>query len=361
MNNTNRFDDILNSCLERVLAGESIEACLKDYPEQACDLEPLLQTSASLKLACSITPAPEFKASAKREFVTALRQAKLEHTRQTPRWAFWGAKWAAVPMAILGVVLIGSGTVAAAGNSMPDQPLYPVKIATEKAMISMTRSDIGKAELYANLADKRIQEIVFMADQGKVDQVEAVTVQLNEYLTEVATIAQAHVQKSVTASLENPLPAAAPVAPPSNAGRAANAPAMTTAAATVTAAPVPAPRAVTPSQAPQFAPSATPKSVTPRTQTADATATTGSGTFSANNDNNRNTPTKTETASKTPTAKTNEADKLKESLAKKALENPAALRAVLRRAPASLKPALQQAVDVADQRYREALKNLDED
>ena len=71
-------------------------------------------------------------------------------------------------MAILLVVcLVGGGTVFAASGSMPDSPLYPVKLATEHVQLALTFSDIGKAEANARLADKRVQEIVYLTGKDK--------------------------------------------------------------------------------------------------------------------------------------------------------------------------------------------------
>jgi hypothetical protein len=59
-----------------------------------------------------------------------------------------------------GVILGGGGLVAwAAIQSLPGAPLYPVKIALEKALVSVSLSDEGRLELQAKLVDKRFQEL----------------------------------------------------------------------------------------------------------------------------------------------------------------------------------------------------------
>ena len=40
-------DDVLNECIERLAAGETVEQCLASYPDYAVELEPMLRTSAS--------------------------------------------------------------------------------------------------------------------------------------------------------------------------------------------------------------------------------------------------------------------------------------------------------------------------
>ena len=81
----------------------------------------------------------------------------------------WQLRWV-LPVAVVILLIIGGGgTVVAAANSLPDSPLYRVKLATEAVQLAFTRSDLGKAELYARFADRRVEEIVKMAEKGNTD------------------------------------------------------------------------------------------------------------------------------------------------------------------------------------------------
>ena len=52
MKNKKEFENILDGCLESVLRGESVEACLELYPDYAEELRPLLMTAAgAIKMA----------------------------------------------------------------------------------------------------------------------------------------------------------------------------------------------------------------------------------------------------------------------------------------------------------------------
>lgn len=189
MRKTEEFNTILDECLERLLVkGEAIEQCLQSYPEQAVELEPLLQTALATKEALIIQPRPEFKARARYQFRSALQEAAS--SRRRPFFG-WVPRWATVVIIVLVLLLAGGGVVAAAGNSMPDNPLYPVKLATEEAQLALTPSDMSKAELYAKLADKRVVEIIYMADKGDVRQVEVIAQRLDKRLTKLARLASA--------------------------------------------------------------------------------------------------------------------------------------------------------------------------
>ena len=187
MKKEKEFDNILEECLERVLTrGESVEQCLASYPEQAAELEPMLQTALLAKKAADIKPRPEFRDRARYQFQAALRDMELKRERRSFGWQ---PRWATVVIAVVVLLVAGSSTVMAAGNSMPDQPLYQVKLATEAVRVALTPSDLGKAELYVKFADRRVAEIARMADEGKVGQVTKTAQRLNTQLIAMASLA----------------------------------------------------------------------------------------------------------------------------------------------------------------------------
>ena len=189
MKKTKQFDSILDECLERVLIKEeTIEQCLASYPEQAAELEPLLVTAMLAKKASAIEPSSEFRERARYQFRAALQE--METKRERRFFGFgWQPRWATVVVAVLIFILAGGGTVAAAGNSMPDEALYQVKLATETARLALTPSVMGKAEFYVKMIDKRVNEIVKMAEKGKPEQVERTAERLNSHLVVMASLA----------------------------------------------------------------------------------------------------------------------------------------------------------------------------
>jgi len=189
MKRDDEFNTILDNCLERLLVkGEAIEQCLSSYPEYANELEPLLRTVVATKKALAIQPRPEFKSRARHQFRLALQAAK---PKTGLSFLAWQPRWALALALFLALLVTGGGTVAAAGYSMPDTPLYPVKLAAERVQLALTGSDIGKAELYAKLADRRVTEIVYMASKGKPEQVELTAERFNSYLGSIASLSLA--------------------------------------------------------------------------------------------------------------------------------------------------------------------------
>ncbi len=198
------FDNVLDECLERLLVkGETIEHCLQSYPEQAANLKPLLQTALATREAVAIQPRAEFKARARYQFRSALQEAASPRSRP---FLNWFPRWATVVTIILGVLMMEGGTIAAASYSMPDNLLYPVKLATEQVQLALTPSDIGKAELCAKFADRRVAEIIYTANKGDAQRVEAATQRLDKRLVMLARLTSAPEVAEAPRMLEVPPP-----------------------------------------------------------------------------------------------------------------------------------------------------------
>ena len=181
------FENILDDCLERLLVkGETIEECLATYSHQADVLRPLLQTAIATKKAVNIEPSPEFRAKARYQFRTAIQEVASKRSRH---FSFWRFRWATVLTVILVMLVASGGLVAAASTSMPDNPLYPIKLAVEQLQLNLTFSDLGKANLYAKFADRRVAEIIHMAQKGNVSLADAATQRLDDQLAMIATFA----------------------------------------------------------------------------------------------------------------------------------------------------------------------------
>jgi hypothetical protein len=185
MKKNSDFENILDECLERIIKGGTVERCLKSYPEQALELEPLLRTAQAAREASVIMPRAEFKARARYEFRSALH----DEVSQQPRTVSIFKRGWVVALMVIGILMVSGGGVAlAAGNSMPDSPLYPMKLATERVQLALTPAAVDKAQLCAALADRRVVEIIYLADKGDAQQVEAATQRLDEGLTTLAAL-----------------------------------------------------------------------------------------------------------------------------------------------------------------------------
>ena len=379
MNRKEHFGNILDECIERVMRGEDVKSCLARYPEHAAELEPLLKTVFGARQAVDIKPRPEFRQRAAYEFQEAIRDMPVKESRGFFKWQL---RWV-VPVAVVLVVLgAGSSTVIAAGNSLPDEPLYKVKLATEAVQLAFTPSDLGKAELYAKFADKRVDEIVALADKGEAKQIDTATDRMNTQLIAMANLtgnnaaagegetASAILQVSAPETYESmdaqakqapvalepvPLPAATPTptetaqgAPPSVVVVAPPPPEDTTTTAEPEPVTVPPPSVDTntPQPSESFTPLPASREQAPMFAAAESPGTvedSGSGMLGGSFE-------KDETLDRQEKLKRILSDKIREHLEK--------LQEELEKAPDELKPALRRAIEVIINGYETNLSNL---
>ena len=198
-NTPNDFNQVLDSCLDQVFGnGDSIEQCLERYPEYASELEPLLQTALETQQALAYTPSSNAKATER----ARLQQALVAH--QAPnRWHHTlGAlqsfstrlsgpyRWAATATVALLIVMVGgTGVVTASSGSLPDQPLYPVKRVVERTHMALTVNDQAKARLHATFAERRMMELAVMGTKGNKVYVEKLAGELDINLKHIRQFA----------------------------------------------------------------------------------------------------------------------------------------------------------------------------
>jgi len=325
------FNNILDECLDRLFRGETVDQCLRSYPGQVKELEPLLRTAAAVKGAVTVSPDAVFRARAREEF-----HASLQEMADRKGFHFFSLRaWTTAVLAVvLAVVLLGSGTMAAAGNSMPGEPLYPVKLAKEQVQLTLTFSEIGKAELYSNLVDKRVNEIVYLAGKGDSEQVALTALRLDDYLTRVSVLVE-ETDATKSHMLTTPVPAPAPML---GVPRPATAP-LETSISQATAAPTTVP-AARPAPAPVPAPAITAVPA-PSPQAKGATEPQPA-----------DIPKQNITAQALPVDKRSE---LKAAIKVKSAENVQKLRTALDTAPESARPALEQAIKETVTGYQKVL------
>lgn len=329
------FDDILEECLGRVLSGGSIEECLAAFPEYAGELRPLLETALEASRACQVTPSPEFKARARYQFRMALNEAAAAPKRS---WLGWVPRWAPVTAIIVAVLGAGGGTVAAAGGSMPDSPLYRVKMAAEQVQLGLTHSNEARTQLAMDLAERRVVEIAYMANKGDVKVIEDITEQLDRRLGEltglVASRESAKFQgASAPERIKDSRAASAPKATPE--------PQVTIPAPTPTPGPAPSVAVAVPAPTPTIA------------QPPQISAMQGPETGAPRENEDKS-------AAETPEPKANgEKNKLRAAIARFAVNHPALLQKILEEAPEESKEALRHSIAVLVKGYGETLRALD--
>jgi len=183
-----RIEEAFNDCFQRLSFGESLDSCLRSYPEHAIELDLLLRTAYDVKRrAHPIQPRPEFKYWS-RVRLQGIQDYMSKQTTKEKSSPFNFRRNLAISVAgLLVFVIASSGTAAASNDALPDQPLYGVKMAVEQAQLAMAVSDVDKAVVYANLAGKRAHEIEAMARQGKTEYLITTSTRMNYQLEQAET------------------------------------------------------------------------------------------------------------------------------------------------------------------------------
>src|SRR3990172_991204 len=335
MSKTRTFEDVLDECLGRLLVeNQTLEQCLQSFPQHSKELKPILETALAAEKMPATQPRAEFKERARQQFRSALQETGLQKSRTSVNWGWlWQRSWATAVTIVLVILLAGGGTVYAASGSMPDNPLYPVKVATEQVELALTFSELGKAEIHARLADERITEIVYLAEADKPEKIALITGMMNTQLGKITALV------STPAMLSS-----AAVAPTlEQVAKTDEAPELkqtTIAAEAPTTTPAPTLTAPLPPQAAAAENASGQKS---KEQPAPEIALS---------------PSRAEETDKEGSSKDDKRTKLKTIVESQSNSNAARLRALLQTAPESAKPALQRALDLSEAEYKKAIEAL---
>ncbi|MFC1865432.1 DUF5667 domain-containing protein [Chloroflexota bacterium] len=199
-----KFEDILDDCLQRLFGnGETIEECLAAYPQHSDELKPLLITAYAAKQASdTLKPRPEFRARARHQFYAELND--MASVKKSP-FLLRRFRLATVLTGVIAMLIVSGSIVAAASSSMPNSLLYPVKLAVEQVQINLTFSDIGKTKLHTQFADRRVEEIIHMAEVGNIDLAQATIERLDDQLAMISDLTVDYNQRSLFGSAESGL------------------------------------------------------------------------------------------------------------------------------------------------------------
>ena len=168
-----RPEEAFSEAVELLRTGGSIDAFLKEHPEQASELAPLLDTVTSVRARRAVPARPPEIAAASRERFMAAAQRTVVAPSRKPLGFFAG--WAALfggsagsrrvsyaMAALLAVVLLfglsTTGVITAAASALPGEPLYQVKLASEQVQLLLARDDSARQAVERAIANRRIQE-----------------------------------------------------------------------------------------------------------------------------------------------------------------------------------------------------------
>ncbi len=189
---TQNLTETLDLALERWRTGESLPTILADFPAEAETLRPLLEAAASLTTLPPVElPSPAALQVDRADFLAEVARLQQQPVSVNPlvrlkEQVIHALPWSTLNLtnprkeqrrmsalllkvAVVLTLLFGSaGTTAAlAANSLPDSPLYPVKMALEEARLAVTTDPAQLGQLHLTLAQIRTQEMAQLALKGE--------------------------------------------------------------------------------------------------------------------------------------------------------------------------------------------------
>lgn len=94
----------------------------------------------------------------------------FKNRKPVPSMYYWFSPRFAVPIAIVLLVGLSSGTAFAAQSALPGEPLYAIKInVNEKVATALATTPAAKASVNATIATTRLEEAESLASTGKLD------------------------------------------------------------------------------------------------------------------------------------------------------------------------------------------------
>jgi hypothetical protein len=154
--------NVFNDCVDRLAQGQSIDECLRRYPQYASTLRPMLETSLLVQR-MRVQPADVLLAQnhVRRRFEDALRAPPRRNISTLSRFVY-----ALAALLIIGFIALGSLTVLSQ-NSLPGDSLYGAKLFSEGLQRSLFDSD----SLETNFDQRHIQEIQQLLALGRAEDV----------------------------------------------------------------------------------------------------------------------------------------------------------------------------------------------
>ncbi|NIA07434.1 MAG: hypothetical protein GWP14_07350 [Actinobacteria bacterium] len=161
---SNKLEDILDDCIEQTRLGKALEDVLRECPEAAEQIRPLLAIANELEQ----LPEPSPSVTG---IMRTMAKLSLQETRPQPKRrkiVFFSRSFLIRAAAVLLVVMLGGWTtVTASSQALPGDLLYPIKLFTERAKFFLTINQEEKVELRIVFSAERLKEAVKKYERGQ--------------------------------------------------------------------------------------------------------------------------------------------------------------------------------------------------
>jgi hypothetical protein len=180
--NPKKLDRILEKCLKGIeQKGWTVEDCLRRYPQEQDELEPILRAVLRLSDARSLRPSARFRAessvrlsarmqASQRRAITRTKEVK---SRKKPRGGQRLVVQWATPFVV--AALVTSTALAAIGYAAdragPGDLLYRIDLIMEELQLKLTKSSDAQARLHLKFASERLDEAARLMERGRTENI----------------------------------------------------------------------------------------------------------------------------------------------------------------------------------------------
>ncbi len=154
----------LESCLQQIQAGCSLEEALAAYPEYSQEMRPILEASQALiALGTDVrqeASRPAVRRMQARDKVRFMQAAQaLEARSKKSLWSLPLRFGMGLAFILILVIFSAVRTVAASSRALPGEALYPIKLASEHARLLLASTQSERLELERNFDRERTDEV----------------------------------------------------------------------------------------------------------------------------------------------------------------------------------------------------------
>ena len=162
--------DALETCLQALENGETLDAALARFPALAADLRPMLEASLHAQTLGGSPPSDAIQRRGRARLLQ--RAAEMRESKRSPRrtWLF-NFRPLAVALMLVVFFLSGTGLVNASTTSLPGDNLYPVKRTWEDMRLLFAFGEGERKNLELEYEDERQEEINELLAEGRMEPI----------------------------------------------------------------------------------------------------------------------------------------------------------------------------------------------
>jgi hypothetical protein len=156
----------LDTCLEALEKGETLEAALARFPGLTAELRPMLETSLRTRNLGGFPVSNDVQRQGRSRLLQ--HSAEILKARRAPRrtWLY-NLRPLAMTLMLVIFFLSGTGLVRASSGALPGDNLYPVKRTWEGMRLLFTFTNEGRENLEMEYENERLEEADDLLAEGR--------------------------------------------------------------------------------------------------------------------------------------------------------------------------------------------------